>query len=105
MTGEDLSNMPLVPLHEDFAALALLGIDHCERNGHHYTFGLKYLTDSEKDLVRKHHPDLYVQRGGELFLNIRGGAVDISSLQVTGFGVAFEPDWKALIPLADWKPV
>ncbi len=105
MTGEDLSNLPRVPLHQDFAALALLGIEHCERNGHHYNFGLSHLTAGEKALVREHHPGLYIERGGELFLNIRDGAVDISSLQVTGFGVAFEPDWNALIPFNEWKPV
>ncbi len=102
LSGEDLSNMPLVPLHQDFAALAVLGIDHAERNGHHYTRGLSFLTEHEKILTKQHHPGLYVERGGELFLNIRDGAVDCRSLQTTGFGVAFEPDWEALIPLARW---
>lgn len=101
-TGEDLSNMPLVPLHQDFAALGVLGIDHCERNGHHYSFGLEHLSDSERRLTKRHHPDLYVERHGGLFLNIRNGQVRCDSLQKSGFGVAFEPDFNNLPPLKDW---
>lgn len=102
-TGEDLSNMPLVPLHQDFAALGVLGIDHCERNGHHYSFGLQHLTDSERDLTERHHPDLYTKRHGGLFLNIRNGQVDCRSLQTAGFGVAFPPEFDRLIPIEQWQ--
>jgi hypothetical protein len=101
-TGEDLSNMPLVPLHQDFAALGVLGIDHCERNGHHYSFGLQHLSDTERQLTKQHHPDLYVERHGGLFLDIRNGQVRCRSLQTRGFGVAFPPDFKNLTPLKDW---
>ncbi len=103
MSGEDLSNMPLVPLHQDYAALGLLDIDHCERNGHHYTYGMPFLTAQEKRLTREHHPDLYTERRGEMFLNIQDGAVDCASLQTTGFGVAFEPEWEHLIPFEEWE--
>ena len=101
-TGEDLSNMPLVPLHQDFAALGILGIDHCERNGHHYSFGLQHLTDTEKQLTKRHHPDLYIERHGNLFLNIQNGQVRCDSLQKAAFGVVFEPDFNNLTPLKDW---
>ena len=101
-TGEDLSNMPLVPLHQDFAALGVLGIDHCERNGHHYSFGLEHLSDAERQLTKRLHSDLYVERHGGLFLNIRNGQVRCDSLQKPGFGVAFEPDFNNLTPLKDW---
>ncbi|MGZ0172570.1 MAG: hypothetical protein ACKVHE_23775 [Planctomycetales bacterium] len=102
-TGEDLSNMPLVPLHQDFAALGILGVDHCERNGHHYSFGLQNLTDTERQLTKRHHPDLYVERHGGLFLNIRNGLVRCDSLQKPGFGVAFQPDFDQLTPLSKWE--
>ncbi|MFG0333657.1 MAG: hypothetical protein ACF8TS_09875 [Maioricimonas sp. JB049] len=102
LSGEDLSNMPMVPLHQDFAALGVLDILDCERNGHHYSYGLSHLTDTEKRHVRTAHRDLYTQRDGELFLNIRDGMVQCESLQCRGFGVAFEPEWDALIPLDDW---
>ena len=101
-TGEDLSNMPLVPLHQDFAALGILGINHCERNGHHYSFGLQHLTDKERRLTRQRHPDLYANRHGGLFLNIRNGQVQCDSLQTPGFGVAFQPEFEKLTPLDDW---
>jgi len=101
-TGEDLSNMPLVPLHQDFAALGVLGIDHCERNGHHYSFGLEHLSDTERQLTKRLHSDLYVERHGGLFLNIRNGQVRCDSLQKPGFGITFDPDFKNLTPLKDW---
>ncbi|QDU36036.1 hypothetical protein Mal4_03190 [Maioricimonas rarisocia] len=101
-SGEDLSNMPMVPLHQDFAALGVLDILDCERNGHHYSYGLSHLTETEKRHVRTAHRDLYTPRDGELFLNIRNGMVQCESLQCRGFGVAFPPEWNALIPLDDW---
>lgn len=104
-TGEDLSNMPLVAIQQDFTALGLLKINHCERNGHHYGFGLSHLSADEKEQALRVHPDLYTKRGDEAFLNIRGGQIECGSLQTAGFGVAFEPDWNQLVPLDDWKIV
>ena len=102
LSAEDLSNLPIVPLHQDFASLGVLGINHCERNGHHYHFGLSMLTDKEKAGVARHHRDLYVQRGGEWFLNIRNGMVHCPSLQCPGFGVREEPDWESMTDMNDW---
>lgn len=101
-SAEDLSLMPLAPLHQDFAALGVLGISHCERNGHHYGLGLSHLTGKEQSLALEHHSDLYVRRGEQAFLNIRGGEVYCGSLQGPGFGVRFPPDWEALSPLDGW---
>lgn len=102
-TGEDLSNMPLVAIQQDFTALGLLKIDHCERNGHHYGFGLSHLSAAEKEQALQIHGDLYIKRGNEAFLNIRGGQIECRSLQTAGFGVAFEPAWDQLAPLDDWE--
>lgn len=102
-TGEDLSNMPLVPLHQDFAALGVLGIHHCERNGHHYSSGLEHLTEAERSLVKRHHPDLYTERQGKLYLDIRNGLVDCRSLQVPGFGIAFPPEFDRMTRLDAWE--
>ena len=102
-SAEDLSLMPLVPLHQDFAALGILGISHCERNGHHYGLGLSHLTAQEQHLALEHHQELYVRRGDQVFLNIQGGEVNCDSLQTTGFGVSFEPEWDALVPLNDYQ--
>ena len=102
-SAEDLSLMPLVPIHQDFAALGILGITHCERNGHHYGFGLSHLSPHEQELALKHHGELYTRRGDQVFLNIRGGQVRCESLQCPGFGVQFEPDWDRLIPLDGYQ--
>ncbi|MDA2928745.1 hypothetical protein MYX84_02180 [Acidobacteria bacterium AH-259-O06] len=102
LSGEDLSNLPIVPLHQDFTALGILGLRHCERNGHHYYFGLSMLTDKEKAGVARHHRDLYVQRGKEWFLNIRNGMVQCPSLQCPGFGVRDEPDWASMTDMNRW---
>ncbi|MCB1092287.1 MAG: mandelate racemase, partial [Verrucomicrobiae bacterium] len=102
-TGEDLSLMPIVPLHQDFAALGLLGIEHCERNGHHYSYGLSHLTAEEKAMMLRDHPDLYVERRDEVFLNIVEGQVNCASIQqVPGFGVKTLPDWGAMEPMRTW---
>lgn len=104
MSGEDLSNLPMVPLHQDFAVVGALGIGHCERNGHHYGFGLSHLTQGEKERVTAAHPDLYVQRGDEWFLNIVDGAVDVSSILLKpGLGGDVDPDWESLAPLEEWR--
>lgn len=103
LTGEDLSNMSIIPLHQDFAALGVLNISHCERNGHHYGYGLSHLTRGEKRRVSKNHPDLYQKRGDEYFLRIENGQVRTESLHQTGFGSHTRPDWNALVLLEDWR--
>lgn len=102
LSGEDLQNLPVVPLHQDFAACAVLGLSHCERNGHHYNFGLSMLSAKDKRNVVEHHPDLYVRRGKEWFLNVQQGAVEIGSLQCPGFGVRDEPDWASMTDMQKW---
>ena len=108
-TGEDLSLMPLVPLQQDFVALGILNIGHCERNGHHYAFGLEHLTGGEKAEALHHHSDLYalrkMKRGTEVFLDVRGGLVRTDSLQGVGFGTTFEPDWSSMTPLENWQVI
>lgn len=102
MSGEDLQNLPIVPLHQDFVSVGMLGINHCERNGHHYNFGLSMLPDSEKAEVARDHPELYEQKGDEWFLKIREGKVSCESLHCPGFGVNQEPDWSSMQSLAQW---
>ena len=102
LSGEDLQNLPVVPLQQDFAAVALLDIPHCERNGHHYNFGLSMLSAKDKAAAGRRHPDLYARRGDEWFLNVKHGAVDCASLHCPGFGVFDEPDWQSMDGLRDW---
>ena len=106
LSGEDLQNLPVVPLHQDFASLAVLGIEHCERNGHHYNYGLSMLSRKDKAGVVRHHPDMYTQRDGERgeewFLKIRHGEVRCESLQRPGYGITQEPDWASMENLETW---
>jgi len=104
LSGEDLSNMAIVPLHQDFDALSVLGIGHCERNGHHYAYGMSHLTEEEKAGVVARHGDLYRQGDDEVFLNIREGKVSCGSIFGPGFGGATGPDWASLTPLDQWNP-
>ena len=102
LSAEDLTSMPFVALHQDFAAISAMGLTNAERNGHHFFFGLAHLTDQEKQSVEKFHPTMYSRRGNNLFLNIEDGQVDISSLQTSGLGLAFEPEWNSMTRLEHW---
>ncbi len=102
MSGEDLTCLPIVPLHEDFTSQSILGIRHCGRNGHHYHYGLSSLSPKEKAQIAAHHRGMYVHRNSEWFLNIRHGQVDCTSLQCPGFGVAEEPDWNSMDTMDHW---
>jgi hypothetical protein len=102
LAAEDLSNLPVVSLQADLASVALLGITHVERNGHHYFRGLGHLSAAEKAAALAAHPDLYERRGGEVFLKITEGTLACASLQVPGMGFAALPDLAAMTPAADW---
>lgn len=103
-TGEDLSTMPVVAIQQDFAALGVLNIEHCERNGHHYGFGLSHIDDAERSELLRLHSDLYTRRDEMTFLNIRDGQVTCGSLhEYPGFGVSTEPNWNQLTPLDQWE--
>ena len=48
MTGEDLCSVGIIPTQSDLCLVATLGLNHVERNGHHYHPGLSYLPESER---------------------------------------------------------
>jgi hypothetical protein len=102
-TGEDLTNLPVVSLHEDFAVLAALGIDHAERNGHHYYRGLDHLLPGEASSALAAHPDMYEERQGSVFLKVQDGAMVIDSIQTPGFGYGAEVAFEERIPLVEWS--
>jgi hypothetical protein len=84
-SAEDLTNLPLLPLHQDLATVAALGLEHVERNGHHYFRGLDHLEERERESALAQHPDLYVERDGLVQLSIEGGRLAIGSLQEVGY--------------------
>ncbi len=104
ITAEDLMNLPVVPLHQDLAHVAALGLDHAERNGHHYVRGLDHLSPPERERVLGEHEGLYRRLEASGFLHVVGGAIDVRSLQRCpglGAGSAFDPG--AMVPLEDWR--
>jgi len=103
LTGEDLINTAVVPLHQDLTTLATLGIHHAERNGHHYVRGLFHLSDSERAGCLSVHGDLYANRDGIPQLNVVDGKIRIGSLQVAGYGVGVPVDYDAMTPFEEWS--
>jgi hypothetical protein len=74
--------------------MALLGIEHVERNGHHYYRGLSLWPADWQDAALAAHSDLYARhREGFAHLKIRGGSLTLDSVNKAPFGVkpVFDP--------------
>jgi len=94
LTGEDLCNLGPVALLQDLAIMAMLGIEHVERNGHHYYRGLSMLPTAWQQTVLTTHGDLYARhREGFAALKINEGRVQLMSSNRAPFGVQplFDP--------------
>jgi hypothetical protein len=102
-TGEDLATLPVVALQQDLASLAALGIEHAERNGHHYFHGLDHLPPREADSALHAHPDLYEERAGSIFLKIHAGAISLESVLAAGYGYGSEIAFDERTPLDSWS--
>jgi hypothetical protein len=102
LTGEELANTPVVPLQQDLASLAALGIEHAERNGQHYFHGLDHLPAEEAESALRAHPDLYRRQGGSIFLRVAGGRIACESLQCKGYGYAADIAFEQRTPLESW---
>lgn len=107
ISGEDLCNLGPVALLEDLAVLATLGIEHAERNGHHYFAGLSMLPDDLQAQMLAAHSDLY--RGhttpdGKIFptLSIENGSVAVGSVTAAPFGPALDLDLSRFTPVDEW---
>jgi hypothetical protein len=103
LTGEDLCCVGIVPLQSDLCLVATLGLEHVERNGHHYHAGLSYLPIEQQQAAVRLHPDLYEWHGNVAQPAVRGGTFSIGSLQCTGFGFAVVPDLAQMIPAEQWS--
>ena len=101
MSAEDLTCQAGLSVQQDLALLALLGLSHSERNGHHYVDGFGDAPWHEAAAFAAGHPDLYDARGGRARLSINNGQITIDSLFGPGFAHAADPDWATLRPLAD----
>jgi len=102
VAGEDLTCQAGLAVQQDLALLALHGIAHSERNGHHFVGGFPGTPPEEARAFLKAHPDLYEERDGAVRLSIRDGALAIGSLGgQPGFASAIDP---ALIRSASKTP-
>lgn len=104
LSGEDLMNLPVASLHQDLTHVAALGIAHVERNGHHYVRGLDHLTAAERAACLAAHGPLYREvDSGLVALDVRGGKIEVGSLQVAGLGVGMPMAVDAMVELEEWE--
>jgi hypothetical protein len=103
MTGEDLCSVGIIPVQADLCLAATLGLEHVERNGHHYHPGLSYLPASQQAAALEAHPDFYERRAGAVRPRLHDGRFEIASLQCVGYGFAVEPDFTTMIRPEDWN--
>ena len=104
LSSEDLANVGPVALLQDLAALAVLGVDHAERNGHHYFAGLGMYPEAVQSQVLARHASLYRRHAqGFPALDVRDGALNLESVLDAPFGYGFDLDTLQFTPLADWK--
>jgi hypothetical protein len=88
LTGEDLCNLGPVALTQDLAMMALLGVEHIERNGHHYYRGLSMWPQHWQDTVLASHADLYTRHPqGFAHLKIASGQIALDSVNASPFGL------------------
>ncbi len=94
-TSEDLTNLPVLSLQQDLTTLAVLGLAHSERNGHHFFPGLDVIPPAEAEGALERHPALYARRGDRIVLDVRDGRLDLSCAGSIGYGYDVPIDWTA----------
>jgi hypothetical protein len=101
MTGEDLCTLGPFALVQDLAMMALLGIGHVERNGHHYYRGLSMFPPDWQQAMLAVHGDLYTRHpDGFACLQIHEGKLQLASANGAPFGVGPLFDPSGFTPLA-----
>ena len=69
--------------------MALLGIEHVERNGHHYYRGLSLWPEDWQTQVLESHDDLYARHpAGFARLQIGRGRLQLDTVNTAPFGLA-----------------
>ena len=101
LSAEDLTVWPGVSLQQDTALVSLLGLEHVERNAHHFIDGMSFAPEHEQAAFAAAHPDLYERvANGPVRLRIRDGRIATGSLACAGFAVAAPLDFSAMRPMA-----
>jgi hypothetical protein len=102
-SGEDASNIGPIALLQDFAVVGALGLDHVERNGHHYFRGLSMYPEDVQDRIIEAHGDLYTSyEAGYPVVEIEHGGVNIGSTIDAPFGYKFDIDPSRFTAFEDW---
>lgn len=96
MSAEDLTCQAGLSVQQDLALVALLGLSHVERNGHHYVLGMAGAPAAEQAAFRDAHPDLYRKIDARTALAIDRGEIAIGSLGGIGYASGAQPDWQAM---------
>jgi len=104
MSAEDLTTLAGVCVQQDLALVALLGLPHIERNGHHFVDGFSGRPRAEAARFLAAHPTLYADSAHGPRLAIREGMLELDSIDVPGLGASIEPDFTAMEPMpqAQW---
>lgn len=103
LTGEDLCTVGVVPVQSDLCMAAILGLEHVERNGHHYHRGLSYLPATAQRAALAAHEDFYTTCGQTVVPRLEDGVFRIGSLQCPGYGFAALPDVQDYVPAESWQ--
>jgi hypothetical protein len=97
LSGEDLTLQAGVALQQDLALVSLLGIDHVERNAHHYTHGMIAAPKDEQARFLRSFPDLYRDLNGVTCARIENGLMSTRGVHSgPGWASAEAPDWTAM---------
>ena len=106
LSGEDLTTLAGIAVQQDLALVALLGLAHVERNGHHFIDGFAGRPKAEAMRFLEAHPDLYADTPRGPRLRLREGLLELGSLDLPGLGAREEPDYRAMeaMPPAAWPP-
>jgi L-alanine-DL-glutamate epimerase-like enolase superfamily enzyme len=96
LSAEDLTTQAGLAVQQDLALVALLGIAHVERNGHHYVNGMAGLPETEQDAFLAAHPDLYERSHGAVRLKITAGTLTLGSLYAPGYASGALPEFNAM---------
>ncbi|GEP56056.1 mandelate racemase [Reyranella soli] len=102
MSAEDLTTWPGVSVQQDLALVSLLGLTHVERNAHHFIDGMAFAPEREQLAFVAAHPELYEKKDGRpARLKATGGTLALRSLNVPGFAVGAEMDFKSMTPMTE----
>lgn len=103
MTAEDLCTVGVVSVQADLCLVAALGLEHVEKNGHHFMPGLDYLPEADQQAAVAAHDDFYEPQGESVGPRIEQGRFQIGSLQCPGFGFEVVPDMEQWTAADAWE--